>query len=306
MSESEYTFTVVTVTHDRAHLLPRVYACLRDQTLRDFEWIVVDDGSTDGTPELVSRWVEEEGLPIRYFRHEESQGWHVGFNRAARESRGRYLNNLDSDDWYPPDALERWHELWQGIPEERRDGYFDVVGLCAFADGTVVGDRFPEDELDTDHLELRLRWRVRRDKAVSCRADISREFPYPEDLGRFVTISMTWNRIAPHYTTRCVNQVLKYVEYQPDGLTARTVRVRAGSPDAARTYYREVLESGRPMTLRERWRTYANYIRYTLHGRRGVLRAFRELPFSPVWPASLPAGLGVYVRDRWIMMRTGD
>lgn len=294
---------MVTVTLNRAHLLPRVYASLCEQTFRDFEWIVVDDGSTDDTGPLIAGWAAEERIRVRYLSQSNS-GWHVGFNRAALEARGRYLNNLDSDDWYPADALERWDRIWRDLPDA--SSWYDVIGLCAYADGSVVGDRFPADALDTDHLDLRLRWRVRGDKAVSCRTDVSRAFPYPEDLGSFVTITMVWNRVAAHFRTRCVNDVLKFVEYQPEGLSARTLRIRAGSPRAACVYYQELLASGRAMQPRELVRAYANYLRYALHGGDSPWRAPGRLPLSTAWLVGGPAGAYLYLRDRWRFRKGSD
>lgn len=302
-SECGCTFSVVTVTLDRAVLLPRVYASLLAQTFDDFEWIVVDDGSSDDTEQLVAGWIHEAQLPIRYFRQAAS-GWHVGFNRAAREARGRYLNNLDSDDWYPPDALARWDQLWRELPGD--EGWFDVIGLCSYADGSIVGGPFPHDRMDTDHLDLRLRWRVRGDKAVSCRADVSRDFPYPEDLGSFVTITMVWNRVAGRYRTRCANEVLKVVEYQPEGLSARTMRIRAESPRAACAFYRELVASGRTMQLREKTRTYANFLRYALHGGDRPRSVLTRLPLSPAWIVGVPAGIYLYIRDRWRFRHGSD
>lgn len=303
MTEQGFTFSVVTVTYNRAHLLPRVYECLCAQAFRDFEWIVVDDGSTDGTDGLVKAWVREARFEIRYFR-QENGGWHTGFNRAAREARGRYLNNLDSDDWYPPDALARWDGLWRELPDD--GGWYDVIGLCAYADGSIVGDPFPQDRMDSDHLDLRLKWRVRGDKAVSCRADVSRAYPYPEDLGSFVTITMVWNRVAPKYRTRCVNEILKVVEYQAEGLSARTLRIRAESPRAACVYYRELLGCGRPIRPKEKMRAYANFLRYALHGGERPLTGSAGLPLSAAWLVSAPAGAYLYLRDRWRFRRGSD
>ena len=83
-------------TLNRAHVLHRVYDSLRAQTFRDFEWLVVDDGSTDGTGALVAAWRAEADFPIRY-RYQENRGKHVACNRAVAEARGRFFLTLDSE-----------------------------------------------------------------------------------------------------------------------------------------------------------------------------------------------------------------
>src|SRR5580658_2083591 len=96
MSES-YAFTVFTATYNRAHTIKRVFDSLCAQTLRDFEWLVIDDGSTDNTSELIANWAKIAHFPIRYFRQDHS-GKHIAHNLAAREARGQFFLVFDSDD----------------------------------------------------------------------------------------------------------------------------------------------------------------------------------------------------------------
>ena len=295
-------FTVVTVSFNRAELLPRVYDCLKQQTCQKFEWLIVDDGSNDATEELVKGWVAQHELPIRHFR-QENQGWHVGFNLALSHARGRYITHLDSDDWFPPDALENWLACWESIPLADRSRYFSVCGLCARADGQLIGDRFPSHDMDTDHLELRLRWRVQGDKAVCCQTAIAREFPYPENLGQFVTISLAWNRAALHYRSRCVNMILKYVEYQPDGLSARTIHIRAQSPAAACLFYRELLSCGRQMRWLDRLKARSNLARFSSHLRQYVGKSAKGGQSVPLGLVPRVIGFLAYLRDRRVIRR---
>src|SRR5437762_2817315 len=96
-------FTVFTPTYNRAGTLPRVYESLKAQTFRDFEWIIVDDGSADSTQELVQSWIGDLDFPIRYFR-QQNQGKHVAVNLGVKEARGEFFLNLDSDDACVPEA----------------------------------------------------------------------------------------------------------------------------------------------------------------------------------------------------------
>jgi len=97
-------FTIFTATFNRAGTLTRVYEGLCSQTYRDFEWLIIDDGSTDATGEMVSRWRGEATFSIRYY-WQENRGKHVAHNVALEKAQGEFFIVLDSDDSIVPDAL---------------------------------------------------------------------------------------------------------------------------------------------------------------------------------------------------------
>ena len=206
--ENDLTFTVFTATHNRAHLLQRVFDSLASQTDRDFEWLIVDDGSTDDTESIVRDWASRAGFPVRYIRQPHS-GKHVAFNRGVREARGRLFLTWDSDDGAVPEALERFRAHWDAIPSDRRSGFSAVSALRRYEDGTPIGDPFPSDVLDSDPLDLYFRYRVRGDKWGFHLTSVLRDHPFPEPEGvTFVSESIVWFAIARHYRTRYVNEFL--------------------------------------------------------------------------------------------------
>lgn len=218
MADRDYAhaFTVFTSTYNRARTLPRVYASLRTQTFRDFEWLVVDDGSTDDTRTLVASW-RDAGFPIRYV-FQENSGKHVAFNRAVREARGELFLTLDSDDALVPNALERFRFHWNTIPAEQKARFSAVTSLCMDQHGNVVGDRFPRDVMDSDSLELHFRYRVSGEKFGFHRTDVLRAHPFPELEGvKFVSESIVWFAIARRYRTRFVNECLRVYTHDDSG-----------------------------------------------------------------------------------------
>mgnify|MGYP000318435424 CR=1 FL=1 len=203
------TFTVFTPTYNRAHTLGRVYESLRAQTFKDFEWVIVDDGSTDGTPDLVAGWKDLAEFPIRYFR-KPNQGKHTAFNQGVREARGRLFLSLDSDDSCHPQALERFWHHWQSIPTDARPGFAALTALCEDESGKIVGQLYPSDIFDSDSSEIKHRYKVEGEKWGFIRTDILRQFPYPEPPGvTYVPESVVWIPIAARYKTRFVNEPLR-------------------------------------------------------------------------------------------------
>jgi glycosyltransferase involved in cell wall biosynthesis len=216
-------FTVFTPTYNRAHTLARVWDSLRKQTFRDFEWLVVDDGSTDGTAELIEGWRREAEFPVRYV-HQPNGGKHTAFNRGVAEAAGQVFMSLDSDDECFPEALERFAHHWHAIPADERAGFSGVTALCSDPDGNIVGERFPYDPTDSDALELRYRYRVGGEKWGFNRVDVLRQHPFPVVPGQpNVPESLVWDRIARHYRTRFVNEALRtYYVQGADSITAQT------------------------------------------------------------------------------------
>src|SRR5215472_6221715 len=138
-------FTVFTPTYNRAHTLARVYESLLDQTYDNFEWLVIDDGSTDTTCNLIAHFQKCAKFPVVYKRLYRNRGKHIAHNKALKHARGEFLLVADSDDWIVPNALERmdyhWHRLSLLCDPE---AFVGVAGLCADCNGVIVGDKYPQ------------------------------------------------------------------------------------------------------------------------------------------------------------------
>lgn len=135
------TLTVFTPTFNRAHTLPRLYQSLCAQTSADFEWLVIDDGSTDGTKDLVAQWKEENIIPVHYI-YKENGGLYTGYNVAYLKIETELNVCIDSDDAMPPEAVETILQVWK---ERGSDTYAGLIGLDAYMEsGKPIGGFFPE------------------------------------------------------------------------------------------------------------------------------------------------------------------
>lgn len=304
MTEDSPLFTVFTPTFDRAHTLHRVYESLRAQTLRDFEWLVVDDGSTDGTAELVARWRDEADFPVRYL-YQANAGKHMAFNRGVSRARGTLFLALDSDDECVPEALARFAHHWEAVPPAVRAGFSAVTALCADPAGRVVGSRFPYDPTDSDPLEIRYRYKVEGEKWGFHRTDVLRRFPFPEMPGQaFVTESLVWNRIARAFKTRYVNEVLR-VYHEEDAADSLSVRER----DAVAVAPMFALRDRTVLDDETDWFRFApaaflkagaNYARYSWHEGTPFgeqRRALRRTRAKALHALGAPLGAVLHLRD---------
>ncbi|HSK49754.1 MAG TPA: glycosyltransferase family A protein [Solirubrobacterales bacterium] len=295
--------SVVTPSYQRAATLPRLYESLVAQSCVDFEWVVVDDGSDDGTVALVRGWEREGRVPIRY-AWQPNAGKHSAFNHCVRLARGRFCALIDSDDWYVPEALERMLACWDSIPVAARNGFANVEGLRLDADGHGIGDRYPADPFDSDTFERVAVHGLGGDTVGMYRRDVLLEFPFPEDLGWHVSPDLVWNRIAARYATRFVNEYWAYTDYQEGGLSARTTELRTAHPLPQLLYWTEFAAMPRRMPRSARLRAHANRGRYWFWAGRPRGRLLEGA--SAWWAlATLPLGLGLFLFDRWRLRKTG-
>jgi glycosyltransferase involved in cell wall biosynthesis len=202
-------FTVFTPVYNRRHLLHRVWDSLRAQTDQDFEWIVVDDGSTDRVGELLDDYRAQASFPVTVLT-QANQGKHFAWNRAIGVAKGELFIPADSDDEFVPSALARFRACWLAIPETCRDGYSGVNVLCRTQHGHLVGDPFPSDLLTSDNLELVYKYRVKGEKWGCLRTDLLRQRLFPEVTGRSnFPAGWVFQWLALRYKNLCVNEVLR-------------------------------------------------------------------------------------------------
>lgn len=205
----EYSFTIFTPTYNRAETLERAYNSLSKQSFTDFEWLIVDDNSDDGTSELVREWQAEAEFPIR-FVVQDCPGKHIAYNEGVNRAQGRFFVGLDSDDTLRPNALKRFMELWTEAPTNNRDKIVGVNALCVNQAGTVNGDEFPQSPLIAGYFELRYQHHCQGDGVGFNRTAVLKNYTFPElENCRYVPESYVWSQLAADgYVKYCVNEVL--------------------------------------------------------------------------------------------------
>jgi len=211
------TLTVFTPAYNRAHTLRRTYESLLRQTCRDFEWLVIDDGSIDNTRKLVEGWIAEAKIPIRYI-YQENQGMHGAHNTAYRNITTELNTCIDSDDWMPDDAVEKIVTFWEKQPKENKEKYAGIVGLDRSEDGKIIGTRFPECWRETTLQDFYANG-GKGDKKLVYRTDVINKYPeYPLFEGeRYVGLVYKYILVDQEYKLLTLNEPLVTVEYQLEG-----------------------------------------------------------------------------------------
>lgn len=229
--------SVFTPTYNRAHTLPRLYDSLKGQTSDDFEWIVINDGSTDNTDELFDKWCSEENaFPIIY-RKVPNGGKHRGINKAVHIASSDAFFIVDSDDYLVPEAIQKANMWFDQIADD--ESFAGISGLRGYSVNTPIGGygSFEGEYVDATNLQRHL-YNLHDDKAEIYKTHILRSYPFPEYEGEtFVPEPVVWDHIARDgYKIRWYNEIIYICEYMADGLTASSNRKFMENPKGFLTY----------------------------------------------------------------------
>lgn len=236
--------TVFTPTYNRAKLLPRLFESLKKQSNKDFEWLIVDDGSSDGTKQLVDQWIDDAPFIIRYV-YQENGGKHRAINRGAQMADGELFFIVDSDDLITPTALAVIESVYDKIKHDT--SFAGVAGLKCLPNGRPTGG-YLNKEFEDWYMPDRS---YNMDMAEVYKTSVIRMFPFPDFPGEFFCAeSLVWNRIGMEHRVRYFNIPIYICEYLEDGLSKASIINRRNSPSYATLLYKEQLSKRFPLKLR--------------------------------------------------------
>ena len=281
--------TVFTPTYNRAHLLPRLYKSLCAQTCKDFEWIIVDDGSADDTKSIVDGFIHDCAITIRYFR-QENGGKHRAINRGVKEAKGNLFFIADSDDTLPEKSIETVLKQYEKAKNLTPLG--GVCGLDQTFDGKIIGNGLHTEHIVSNSIDIRMRHGVDGDLKEVFLTSVLKEFPFPEIEGeKFCPEALVWFRIARKYNLYFFNQPIYNVEYQTGGLTDYITEIRMKSPVSTTTLYHEMVNDN--ISFSQKVKASINYWRF----RFCIGRNFKvaKLPFVWIW--TKPIGYLMHKKD---------
>ena len=213
--------TVFTPTYNRAYTLHKCYESLRRQTNKDFIWLIIDDGSTDNTKELVDSWLENDnGFEIRY-AYKENGGMHTAHNKAYELIDTELNVCIDSDDYMPDDAVESILSFWE---KNRDNNYSGIIALDMFENGEIIGKKLPEQKSIT--LSGYYYNGGNGDKKLIYRTEVMNKYPaYPEFEGeKFVPLDYKYLLADQDYELLIMNKPVCVVEYMEDGSSKNMLR----------------------------------------------------------------------------------
>ncbi|RDW22410.1 glycosyltransferase [Oceanobacillus arenosus] len=282
------TLTIFTPTFNRAYTLHLCYESLKRQSCNDFIWLIIDDGSTDSTRELIEGWVLEGLVPINY-HYQENQGMHGAHNTAYELIQTELNICIDSDDYMANDAVERILSFWKKHGDKT---YAGIVGLDATPAGRVIGTTLPENIKDSTLSSLYAKYKVKGDKKLVYRSELTKKVPpYPLFSGeKYCPLSYKYILIDQEYPLLIMNEVLCHVDYLEDGSSMNIIKQYKKNPRSF-SFFRKVAMKYAP-TYKQRLRESIHYVSSNL-----MVRNYYFLLESPCKFTTLlatPVGIALY------------
>ncbi|WP_077214402.1 glycosyltransferase family 2 protein [Bacillus dakarensis] len=287
--------TVFTPSYNRAYCLQICYESLKRQTCKDFVWLIIDDGSTDGTKELVKGWGGENAVEIRY-HWQENQGMH-GAHNTAYEMIDTELNVcIDSDDYMPETAVEDIISFWEKYGSDKVSG---IIGLDSYQDGEIIGSTLPEEIKTSTLFNLYYKHGVTGDKKLVYRTELTKQYPYPIFQNeRYVGLAYKYYMLDQQYEMLLINKVLCCVEYLPDGSSKNMLNQYRRNPNGFAFYRKELMKL--PFASSSfKFRQAIHYVSSSFISNNS--RFLRETPCKGLTLIAMPFGLLLYC---YILSRT--
>lgn len=216
-----FKFTLFTPCYNGAHCIQRVFDSVIAQTYTNFEWIIINDCSTDNTDEVIKELLEAlpSTIDVQYFVNERNLGKHRSWNKALDIATGDLWICCDCDDSFAAESLKVFNERWNLVCDD--DSYCGINCMCKDPfNGEVRGSEFPNDNFTSDKLRLATVDNVPGEKWDCTRVDLLRKRPFPEVEGSYFTEVYVWWTLAHWgYKLLCINKALRNYYYEPNSLT---------------------------------------------------------------------------------------
>lgn len=266
---------------------------LQKQTVKDFEWLVVDDGSTDGTKNLITQLQEKSDFPIRYI-HKSNGGKHTALNVGIQTICSELTFIVDSDDYVTEDAIESILKIHKKY--RLQNNICGYAFLRAFPDGKVNGKKFEVDEKIGSYIDVRVNGDdTSADKAEVFKTHCLKEFPFSEYPNeKFLGEDLVWVRMARKYQMVHINKAIYIGNYLEDGLTNNRRKHNIASPVGCMHRAEEFMESDLKIIYRIK-----GGLQYIVYGKFAGVKAIdliRKSIHKILATVCIPGGLLLYAR----------
>lgn len=226
----KFSITVFTPTYNRATLLSKCYESLQRQSVKVFSWLIIDDGSTDNTKELVELWKKNENdFKITYI-YKDNGGLHTAYNAAICNMDTELCVCIDSDDFMPDHAIESISRLWQ---EKRDEKYAGIIGLDYYTNGKMIGDKLPEEN-SINLNDMLIKKIGDGDKKLVIRTELYKKVAPMKSFSNEKNFNPNYlnTLISEKYDLLVLNENLCFVEYQANGMSSNIYKQYLNSPNS--------------------------------------------------------------------------
>jgi glycosyltransferase involved in cell wall biosynthesis len=213
-------FTIFTPVYNAEKHLNKVFQSVLYQTFQDFEWIIINDGSTDGSDDSIKKFITQNPHINTTYISQTNQGKHVAWNKAVELAQGKLFVPADADDFFVDNTLMFFHDRWEGIDNISKAKLSGINVLCYDNDtNKILGDQFPRDEMLSTSLELFYKFKVKGEKWGCVRVDLLKQRPFPILKDSYFPESYLWFYFAKSYQAVCYNTALRKYYTNESGIS---------------------------------------------------------------------------------------
>ncbi|GAA0104674.1 glycosyltransferase family 2 protein [Paraclostridium sordellii] len=284
--------TVFTPTYNRAYILHKCYDSLCKQTCNRFEWLIVDDGSTDDTEIKVMEWIKEKKINIKYVKQNNS-GKHIAHNRGVIECESEIFVCVDSDDFITNNAIEEIYNQWKYV--EFDDNLAGIIALKGYSEEKPISSRIPNDILKSSIFNLYDKYRFKGDAMLVFKTSILKENLFPHIPGeKFMTEAVIYDKISRFYEMHLLDKVLYICEYLSDGYTSNISNVRKSNPQGHMLYlYQRICFAN---SFKDRCKAYSYYLSGCFEIKN--IKYIKNLEHKYLIPLCIPKSIIIYLKPK--------
>ena len=284
--------TVLTAVYNRKEKIKKLYDSLVKQTSKNFEWLIVDDGSTDDLKSWIDKTKKEKNIDIRYL-YQENGGKHRAINKGVANIENEITLIIDSDDYLDKNAIKTIEEYHEKYKDDK-----SICGFCflrAFPDGKINGKRFIQDEYKSDYYTCRVNGKILDDKAEVYYTKCLKEYPFIEIEGeKFLSEGYSWALMGLKYNMIFINKVLYYGDYLDDGLSKKSFIKKYESPIGFAE--KSKVLCNKRVNFVKRCKSMVLYIAYSKIGKRKFIEQYKNVDYKVLFISMYLFGLIYKIR----------
>lgn len=287
--------TVLTPTYNRNSEIKKLFESLCLQTNKNFEWLIIDDGSQDNTEEEVLNWINKSDFQIRYIK-KENGGKHTALNLGVQNVETDWTFIVDSDDVLTSDAID---VFYQRVPEaEKNKTICGISFLRKNEKGEILTNKaVPRDGMVENFCDCRYKRNIMGDMAEIWKTKCLREYPFPVfEQEKFLSEDVVWIKMAQKYNMIFYNQAIYVCDYLQGGLTNNRRAINLKSPKGCMYRGKLQLESNLPLKFKIRAMMY--YLVYGLTANYAVDDLWNNSPSKPLFLLCYPSAYCLY--RKWV------
>lgn len=293
MKTNQHTLTLYTPCYNKGKTISRTYDSLLSQTCYDFEWIIINDGSTDDSKKIIDSF-KTDLFPIRIV-HKANEGLSSVMNMATQMAQGEFILRVDGDDWLISEGVETIHNALNkyNMQDTKLGG---IVFLTEFADGTKCGFHPFEEAYRCNFMDYREKYKAIGDRAEVFKTSCFKEFPMPFFPNeRFMLESYTWRKFSDKYDVIYYNKSIYKREYNNASITNNWPNIGFQNPKGIQLDLSDYLY--RKISYKNKIKASINYFRYSLHTKYPLSKLIKDVPVLSVCIGLIP-GLILYSIER--------